>query len=351
MRATSKYFRQVGNSIETYFPDISGYTFNGLLFARHPLPIIHKTVPIGQSASTLTNGVVIFDWLGTLSNECSIWAAKNFQDAFKHLGLNVTMEEARGPMGLKKQEHAEILLFKTPRILEQFRKVYNRNPNGQDIARLLKLYEGGDVSGYDQLLPGLVSTQHFIKYVLGFKMGMTTGFDRVVANKFIHPALQQGLLLDSSATSDEVKRGRPFPDGIVKNLRELGLATGIEHAAKTLIKVDDTCVGIEEGRQAGAWTVGVYGTGSYMNVNSLEQIKEMDQDEWILRALNSMSKLSNAHPNFLVPSVNYLPGVIHFINLLKAQKIGQERVSCMSALEILKSSTNFKNFKNCFTKV
>ena len=40
---------------------------------------------------------------------------------------------------------------------------------------------------------------------------------------------------------------------------------------KSVIKVDDTVSGIEEGINAGCWTVGVYKYGNYVNLSSLKK--------------------------------------------------------------------------------
>jgi phosphonoacetaldehyde hydrolase len=48
-----------------------------------------------------------------------------------------------------------------------------------------------------------------------------------------------------------VKFGRPYPEMLWKNLIQLDVSD-----IKTVVKVDDTVVGIDEGLNAGCWTVG-----------------------------------------------------------------------------------------------
>ena len=55
-----------------------------------------------------------------------------------------------------------------------------------------------------------------------------------------------------------------------------------------VVKADDITAGIQEGRNSGAWTVGVYATGAHRYETLLE-----------------------AGPDFLVPSVKYLPDIVY----------------------------------------
>ncbi len=85
----------------------------------------------------------------------------------------------------------------------------------------------------------------------GIKIFVDTGFDRPI----VKPLLErlgwiENNLIDGSVTSDEVKKGRPYPDLIFKAM-ELAQVNNVEHVAK----VGDTVSDLEEGVAAGCGLV------------------------------------------------------------------------------------------------
>jgi beta-phosphoglucomutase-like phosphatase (HAD superfamily) len=61
------------------------------------------------------------------------------------------------------------------------------------------------------------------------------------------------------------------------------------YPVEAVVKVEDTAAGIWEGQNAGAWTIALYATGS-----------------------NDYDQLAAAQPDFLVPSIRYVPEVIFY---------------------------------------
>ncbi|MGH9173422.1 MAG: phosphonoacetaldehyde hydrolase, partial [Vicinamibacterales bacterium] len=51
----------------------------------------------------------IFDWAGTIVDFGSLAPAAVFIEVFKRQGVDLTVEEARGPMGLHKRTHIAVL--------------------------------------------------------------------------------------------------------------------------------------------------------------------------------------------------------------------------------------------------
>ena len=62
---------------------------------------------------------VIFDWAGTLVDVGSLAPTQIFVEAFAAFGITVTLDQARGPMGLSKRDHIRTLL-QTPAIATQW---------------------------------------------------------------------------------------------------------------------------------------------------------------------------------------------------------------------------------------
>ena len=103
---------------------------------------------------------------------------------------------------------------------------------------------------------------------------------------------------------------RPNSGMIYKNMKNLGL-TGT--GTTGILKIDDTKVGIEEGKRAGCITVGVARWSTYMDmtpssfiVNNLELEK---------RLIKSRKKLLEAKPDYIIDTLDELIPLINHIKL------------------------------------
>lgn len=76
-------------------------------------------------------------------------------------------------------------------------------------------------------------------------------------------AAEQGFRPDASVCPDEVGAGRPAPWMLIKNAQLLDV-----YPPKTCVKIGDTVVDMEEGRNAGMWTIGLTRTGNLVGVDS-----------------------------------------------------------------------------------
>ena len=83
---------------------------------------------------------------------------------------------------------------------------------------------------------------------------------------------------------------------------------------KSVIKIDDTQIGIMEGKNAGCITVGVYQWSTYMKVYDNYNLigEELDY-----KLNESKNILSEANPDFLIKSLAELPGIIRSLNHYK----------------------------------
>ena len=78
---------------------------------------------------------LILDWSGTVADAYVIAPAVVFVDVFAKQGVEISMEEARGPMGLRKDLHIAALT-KDPDIRERWRKVKDADPTQDDVDNM-----------------------------------------------------------------------------------------------------------------------------------------------------------------------------------------------------------------------
>src|SRR4029453_15463872 len=82
---------------------------------------------------------VVFDWAGTVVDFGSRAAMGAFVEVFKSFGVDISIEEARGPMGLPKWQHIEALM-KAPRISAAWKAAHGHAPGTADIDRVYEVF-------------------------------------------------------------------------------------------------------------------------------------------------------------------------------------------------------------------
>ena len=197
---------------------------------------------------------LILDWSGTVADAYVIAPAVVFVDVFEKQGVEISMEEARGPMGLRKDLHIAALT-QEPEIRERWRKLKDDYPTQDDVDNMFSDFVPMQLDclrRYTTLLPGVAETTEKIK-ADGIKIGSTTGFVRSMVDILEADAKEQGFHADVTVAGDEVVHGaRPKPFMVYRNLDLLDV-----HPIQSVIKVDDTISGVGEGLEAGCWTVGI----------------------------------------------------------------------------------------------
>ena len=78
---------------------------------------------------------LVLDWSGTTADAYVIAPAIVFAEVFRNQGVEVSMNEARGPMGLRKDLHIEQLTL-DPVIRERWNAVHGRYPDQSDVDRM-----------------------------------------------------------------------------------------------------------------------------------------------------------------------------------------------------------------------
>lgn len=99
---------------------------------------------------------IILDWAGTAVDFGCFAPVNVFVDIFKNAGLDVTMEEARAPMGMLKIDHIRAMLT-MPRISSLWEEQYGRPFNEEDVEKLYAEFEPAlmmSLADYTDPIPG-----------------------------------------------------------------------------------------------------------------------------------------------------------------------------------------------------
>lgn len=254
---------------------------------------------------------LVLDWSGTTADAYVIAPAVVFAEVFKNQGVEISMSEARGPMGLRKDLHIKELT-KDPVIRERWKSIHDRYPDQSDVDKMFADFVPAQVAclpTYTDLLPGTAEvTQRLQKE--GIKIGVSTGFLRVMVDVLLEAAVKQGFSPDATVAGDEVEQGaRPKPFMVYRNLDLMDV-----WPIESVIKVDDTVGGVGEGLNAGCWTVGVSRYSNYMNINTLEEEATLSPEEIERRHEATRELLRKAGAHYVIDSIADIESVINDVN-------------------------------------
>jgi len=203
---------------------------------------------------------VIFDWAGTIVDFGSFAPTQIFVDAFAAaFDFKLSLDEARGPMGLGKWQHIEAL-GKDPVIGARWQSQFGKPMGHDDIDHLYRTFlplQVERVGAHSDLIPGALATVTALREQ-DLKIGSTTGYPRQVMDRLSVEAAAKGYSPDCTVCADDLSAGaRPGPWMALQCVLELKVGD-VAHC----VKVDDTIPGIAEGVSAGMWTVGLALSGS-----------------------------------------------------------------------------------------
>jgi phosphonoacetaldehyde hydrolase len=253
----------------------------------------------------------VLDWSGTCADIFVIAPAYAFVEVFEKFGVKISMQEARGPMGLRKDLHIQALT-KMDSVREKWHKVHGKYPGQADVDAMFKDFVPMQLKclpNYTKLIPGTPETVKTLREKYGLKIGNTTGFQRVMVDVLLKAAAKQGYVPDISVAGDEVTMPRPYPFMVFKNMEKLGISP-----VHSIVKVDDTVGGVGEGLNAGCWTVGLSDTSNYMDIDTVEQYEKMPKAEFQARAAKARETLLKTGCHYVVPDITHLPPIIEDIN-------------------------------------
>lgn len=248
---------------------------------------------------------VILDWAGTTVDHGCFAPLVVFTEVFKKRGVSVSVEEARGPMGMHKREHIRQMTL-NPEIQRRWFDVHSRAPSETDVDAMFEDFvpmQLAVLNEHAELIPGVLGAIEEFR-LRGLKIGSTTGFTRQMMEIVSLVAKNQGYEPDALVCSNEVPAGRPEPWMCFEVAKQLGI-----YPMESMVKIGDTPVDIKEGLNAGMWTIGVAKTGNEVGLSEAE-IDALSPSERAQKIARAYDTLRAAGAHYVVDSVADVPPLL-----------------------------------------
>ncbi|MGL5345749.1 MAG: phosphonoacetaldehyde hydrolase [Peptostreptococcaceae bacterium] len=248
---------------------------------------------------------VVFDWAGTTVDYGCFAPLNVFIEIFNKRGIEVTMEEARKPMGKLKIDHVREMC-EMERIANLWKEKFGQLPNEDDVKALYADFEPmlfETLNKYSTPVPHVIEVVQNLRNN-GLKIGSTSGYTKEMMDIVAPNAAAQGYKPDFVITATEVPQGRPYPWMCYENAKALNV-----YPMKSMVKVGDTISDIKEGINAGMWAVGIIKGSSELGMTQ-EQVNNMQKEELEAKMEIVKERYLNAGAHFVIDSMGELESAL-----------------------------------------
>jgi phosphonoacetaldehyde hydrolase len=212
-------------------------------------------------------------------------------------------------MGLGKWQHIEAL-GQNPAVHARWVAQFGRPMQEQDIRHIYETFiplQMERVGLHSALIPRALEAVQQLRQT-GLRIGSTTGYPRAVMERLMPLAAAQGYAPDHVVCADDLAAGaRPGPWMALECVQQLKI-----NAVRYCVKVDDTAPGIEEGCNAGMWTVGLALSGSPAGL-TLDDYRNASAEQLDAVRQRVTAELRAAGAHYVIDTVADLPALVQQI--------------------------------------
>jgi len=252
---------------------------------------------------------IVLDWAGTTVDYGCMAPVAVFVEVFRRRGITLSLPQARAPMGLEKRDHIRAIA-RQPAVTEQWQSVIGSGWTEADIDALFResqQLQQACVADYAGLIPGTLAAVAAFR-ARGLKIGSTTGYSRPIMDVLLPAAGQQGYAPDAALCPDDVPAGRPYPWMAYANAMQLGV-----YPMAAIVKVGDTIPDIEEGLNAGMWTIGLTKSGNELGLSEHEA-SHMDPQQLAGRLQQIEQRMRQVGAHYVAETIAEVPAILDRIN-------------------------------------
>ncbi len=252
---------------------------------------------------------VILDWAGTTMDFGCFAPAVVFIEVYKRNGVDITIEQAREPMGAHKKVHIREI-SQIPAVAKEWERVHGKKCTEDDVEKMFQEFvplQLKCLADYADLVPNMLETQEDFRK-RGLKIGSTTGYTGEMMKLLIEEAKKRGYTPDASVCATDVPAGRPHPWMCIKNAFDLQI-----YPMESYVKIGDTIPDIDEGLNAGMWTIGLACTGNEMGL-TLDEYNAIDEETRAAKKARAYTRMAQSGAHYVVDAIDDCPAILDEIN-------------------------------------
>jgi phosphonoacetaldehyde hydrolase len=152
---------------------------------------------------------VILDWAGTVVDHGSRAPMGAFVRAFGQFGVTISIDDARGPMGMAKLDHIRAV-GRAPAVAAAWRAKHGRDFSDADADAIFAVFEPMNVAAikdHADFIPGALEALAAIR-ARGLRIGSTTGYTRPIMAELAPIAAAGGYEPDVTVCAGDGRPGR-----------------------------------------------------------------------------------------------------------------------------------------------
>ena len=252
----------------------------------------------------------IFDLGGTIVDRYSLTSLLSLEKLFKNHNLLLKKDLFFTDIGENKLSYMH-LITENSLLMNSFKEKYGSSPD----IRIHDLYEQFNELHYQTLnksLDIIPETKNTINYLQsqGILTAVTTSFNKKTTDLIRDKLETNDIFIDHYISSSCLDRPvRPYPHMIHKIMNEFNI-----HNPKSVIKIDDTVVGIEEGKNAKCWTIAVARWSINMKINTIRDAYGLPKDRINDKVKECRKILDETDADFVVDTLSEIHDIIDKFN-------------------------------------
>jgi phosphonoacetaldehyde hydrolase len=252
---------------------------------------------------------VLLDWAGTTMDYGCMAPAVVFMQVFRRKKVNITMEHAREPMGAHKKVHIRAI-SKIPAVAKMWQEAHGRACNEDDVEAMFQDFvplQLACLAQYADLIPGTLEAVAEFRG-MGLKIGSTTGYTKEMMNILQAEATRRGYTPDSTVCATDVPAARPYPWMCIQNAVNLQI-----FPMQACVKIGDTLPDIEEGLNAGMWTIGLAKTGNEIGLPEAD-LNKLSAEDYKTKLERAYKRMHQTGAHYVVDGLADSPKLLAEIN-------------------------------------
>ncbi|QIN81322.1 phosphonoacetaldehyde hydrolase [Rubrobacter tropicus] len=252
---------------------------------------------------------VVFDWAGTTVDYGSLAPVAAFAEVFRRRGVELSAGQIRGPMGTAKRDHI-LSLTRLEAVREAWISANGSSPSEDDVDEMFGEFEPllvESAAAHAGLIPGTLETVAWCRE-RDIRVGSSSGYGRGILGEILPIARDQGYKPDTLVCPEDVPAGRPYPWAMYRAAMDLDV-----YPMAAIVKVGDTVADVEEGLNAGSWTVGLARSGNELGLGE-DEVEALDGETLAAKLEAVYDRLRGAGAHYVVDTIADVPGALEDIS-------------------------------------